>query len=117
MKKQTRRKFSPEFKAKVAIEAIKEQLTLAHLSEKFEVNPVTISKWKSEFLANASAAFWFVFSLSKACIVGLRVSVSEKPQVVQGTTANIQSQNLAFMLLLNIPGGVFFACNERAINI
>ena len=49
--------FSPEFKAKVAIEAIKEQLTLAHLSEKFEVNPVTISKWKSEFLANASAAF------------------------------------------------------------
>ena len=56
MKKQTRRKFSPEFKAKVAIEAIKEQLTLAHLSEKFEVNPVTISKWKSEFLANASAA-------------------------------------------------------------
>jgi transposase-like protein len=57
MKKQTRRKFSPEFKAKVAIEAIKEQLTLAHLSEKFEVNPVTISKWKSEFLANASAAF------------------------------------------------------------
>jgi transposase-like protein len=38
MKKQTRRKFSPEFKAQVAIEAIKEQLTLAHLSEKFEVN-------------------------------------------------------------------------------
>jgi transposase len=57
MTKQTRRKFSPEFKAKVALEATKEQLTLAQLSQKFEVNAVTISKWKSEFLANMSAAF------------------------------------------------------------
>jgi transposase-like protein len=57
MTKQTRRKFSPEFKAKVALEAAKEQLTLAQLSQKFEVNAVTISKWKSEFLANISAAF------------------------------------------------------------
>ena len=57
MTKQTRRKFSPEFKAKVALEAAKEQLTLAQLSQKYEVNSVTISKWKSEFLANMSAAF------------------------------------------------------------
>lgn len=47
MTKQTRRKFSPEFKAKVALEAAKEQVTLALLSQKFEVNAVTISKWKS----------------------------------------------------------------------
>jgi transposase-like protein len=57
MTKQTRRKFSPEFKAKVALETAKERLTLAQLSQKFEVNAVTISKWKSEFLANMSAAF------------------------------------------------------------
>lgn len=57
MTKQTRRKFSPEFKAKVALEAAKERLTLAQLSQKFKVNAVTISKWKSEFLANMSAAF------------------------------------------------------------
>jgi transposase-like protein len=54
MTKQTRRKFTPEFKAKVALEAAKDQLTLAQLSQKFEVNAVTISKWKSEFLANLS---------------------------------------------------------------
>jgi hypothetical protein len=30
---------------------------LAQLSQKFEVNAVTISKWKSEFLANPSATF------------------------------------------------------------
>jgi transposase-like protein len=57
MTKQTRRKFSPEFKAKVALEATKEQLTLAELSKKFEVNPVVISRWKSEFLSNITAAF------------------------------------------------------------
>ena len=37
MTKQTRRKFSPEFKAKVALEAAKEQLTLAQLSQQFTV--------------------------------------------------------------------------------
>jgi transposase len=57
MKKQTRRKFSADFKAKVALEAIKNQQTLAELALKFDVNPVMISKWKSEFLENMSAAF------------------------------------------------------------
>lgn len=57
MKKQTRRKFSPAFKAKVALEAVKNQQTLAELAKKFEINPVMISKWKSEFLENMSAAF------------------------------------------------------------
>ena len=57
MTKQTRRKFSSEFKARVAIEAIKNQKTLAELSHQFEVNSVTISRWKAEFLENMSAAF------------------------------------------------------------
>lgn len=57
MKKQTRRKFSPAFKAKVALEAVKNQQTLAELAKKFEVNAVMISKWKAEFLANMAAAF------------------------------------------------------------
>lgn len=57
MKKQTRRKFSPAFKAKVALEAVKNQQTLAELAKKFEVNPVMISKWKAEFLENLSATF------------------------------------------------------------
>ena len=57
MKKQTRRKFSASFKARVALEAVKNQQTLAELAVKFEVNPVMISKWKAEFLENMSAAF------------------------------------------------------------
>jgi transposase-like protein len=55
--KQTRRKFSAEFKAKVALEAIKEQKSLTQLAQEYEVNPVMISKWKSEFLANIAAVF------------------------------------------------------------
>lgn len=57
MTKQTRRKFSADFKARVALEAIKEQKTLAELSQQFEVHPVTISKWKAEFLENMSEVF------------------------------------------------------------
>lgn len=57
MKKQSRRKFSADFKAKVALEAIKNQQTLAELAVKFDVNPVMISKWKSELLENIAAAF------------------------------------------------------------
>ena len=57
MKKQTRRKFSPAFKAKVALEAVKNQQTLAELAKKFDLNSVVISKWKAEFLENLSATF------------------------------------------------------------
>ena len=57
MKKQTRRKFSSAFKAKVAIEAIRGQQTMAELAEKFELSQVVISRWKSEFLANAGSVF------------------------------------------------------------
>jgi transposase-like protein len=57
MKKQTRRKFSSAFKAKVALEAVKNQKTLAELATEFEVNPVMISKWKAAFLENMAAAF------------------------------------------------------------
>jgi transposase len=52
-----RRKFSPAFKAKVAIEALKERESLADLSNRFEVHPNMISKWKQEFLENSSVVF------------------------------------------------------------
>ncbi len=57
MQKQTRRKFSAAFKAKVALEAVKEKLTLAELAKKFEVNQVIIARWKAEFTANVSVVF------------------------------------------------------------
>jgi transposase len=57
MTKQSRRKFTAAFKAQVAVEALKNQKTLAELSNHFEVSSVMISKWKSEFLENMSSVF------------------------------------------------------------
>jgi len=55
--KQKRRKFSGAFKAKVAIEALKERESLAELSKRFEVHPNMISKWKQEFLEKSAEVF------------------------------------------------------------
>lgn len=57
MKKQSRRKFSAAFKAKVVLEAIKGQQTMAELAKKFEVNQVMIARWKSEFIGNMESVF------------------------------------------------------------
>lgn len=57
MKKQSRRKFSASFKAKVVLEAIKGQQTMAELAKKFEVNQVMIARWKSEFIGNMESVF------------------------------------------------------------
>jgi transposase len=57
MTKRSRRKFSAEFKAKVALEAIKEVKTLQELSTQFEVHPQLIARWKQEFLQGAARVF------------------------------------------------------------
>ena len=55
--KKSRKKYDAKFKAKVAIEAIKERETLNELSSKYGVSPVMISRWKKEFIENSAAAF------------------------------------------------------------
>ena len=55
--KKTRKRHTIEFKTKVAIEAIKEQKTLAELSIEFCVNQQQISNWKNEFLRRAVEIF------------------------------------------------------------
>ena len=52
-----RQNHSPEFKAKVAIEALKEQKTISELAQLYEIHPNQISIWKKEFLENASQVF------------------------------------------------------------
>ena len=52
--KRSRRKFTAEFKAKVVLEAIKEQKSLSELAEHFELHPNLIFIWKRDFLENAA---------------------------------------------------------------
>jgi transposase-like protein len=42
-----RRKHTPSFKAKVALEAIKEQRTSAELASQYQVHPGQIRNWKA----------------------------------------------------------------------
>ena len=57
MKKVSRKKFSAEFKAKVVLEALKEQKTIAELALQYDVHPTQIQTWKKHFLDNSSAVF------------------------------------------------------------
>ncbi len=52
-----RKTHSPEFKAKVALEAIREEMTLAELSKKYGVHPNQISTWKRTAIENMATAF------------------------------------------------------------
>ena len=53
----TRRKFTPAFKTKVALEAIKEDKSLAEIARRNRVHINQISKWKREFLEKAVSVF------------------------------------------------------------
>ncbi|MCM1153560.1 MAG: hypothetical protein NC328_07910 [Muribaculum sp.] len=46
MSNNSRKNHSSDFKAKVALEALKEQMTLPGLEKKFGVSRYTISRWK-----------------------------------------------------------------------
>ena len=45
-----RKKFDEQFKALVALEAVKEELTLQELAEKYQVHPNQISVWMRKLL-------------------------------------------------------------------
>ncbi|RLB82412.1 MAG: hypothetical protein DRH15_06075 [Deltaproteobacteria bacterium] len=52
-----RRRFSKEFKAKVALEAIKAQRTAAELAQEFGVHVNQINLWKKQLIEAAPLAF------------------------------------------------------------
>lgn len=52
-----KKKLSPEFKAKVALEAIRETMPLAEIARKYELSPSAVSELKEEFLKGASSVF------------------------------------------------------------
>lgn len=52
-----RRNHSPAFKAKVALEAVKGEKTLAQLASQFDVHANQIASWKAQLLANMAGIF------------------------------------------------------------
>jgi transposase len=53
----TRRRFSAEFKAKVALEAIKSHQTVAELATKHGLHPTQIAAWKREAVDKLARVF------------------------------------------------------------
>jgi len=53
----SRKKFTKEFKAKVALDAIKGQRTINELAQEFGVHPHQISLWKKQMPASAPELF------------------------------------------------------------
>ncbi len=54
---QTRRRFSAEFKARVALDALSGEQTLSELASKYGVHPNQISQWKKQSKESIVASF------------------------------------------------------------
>ena len=53
----TRKQYSPKFKAKVAVEAIRGERTLGQLASQFHVHPVQIGQWRKTALEQLADLF------------------------------------------------------------
>lgn len=57
MTMEKRRNFTPEKKARIVLEILREENTLSEIAAKHEVHPNLLSRWKTEFLNNAARTF------------------------------------------------------------
>lgn len=52
-----RKQYSPEFKAKVALEAVRGEKTTSELASQYQLHPTVINNWKRQLTEGASSLF------------------------------------------------------------
>jgi transposase-like protein len=57
MKQKVRQQHPPGFKAKVALEAVKERLSVAQIAAAYRIHPTQVGVWKKQLLEAAPLAF------------------------------------------------------------
>ena len=57
MAKRKRRTFTPEFKAEVALDALRGETSHAELCRRYNLSEEQVSKWKQQFVENAVSLF------------------------------------------------------------
>jgi transposase len=52
-----RRRYSAQFKFRVALEAVKEQQTISALASQYEVHPTLVRNWKKQLVTSGAEIF------------------------------------------------------------
>ena len=65
--KAKRRRHDPEFKARVALEALKGVKSIQQIAKDYQVHPVQVSEWKKTMTEGATGVFvsWFRVNVRK----------------------------------------------------
>jgi len=53
----TRQHYTPEFKAQVVLEVLREEKTVQEIASAHKLHPNLLTRWKTEFVANMATAF------------------------------------------------------------
>ena len=95
MAKRKRRTFTPEFKAKVVLEALRGESSQAELCRRYNLSEEQLSTWKQQLLENAASLFESRDKSSKET----RERIAELEQLVGGLKVAVDIQKKALTLL------------------